>query len=99
MHLLLDVERRRVDDQVAPILHILAAPDQLRVQVAVTPFVGDAHRVSLLLVEHRLILRGGDIAPFGLVVGKSCDRFAGGVLAHVFIPLYLKDRCHEPFLR
>ena len=33
--LLLDVERRRVDDEVAPVLLVLAAPDELRVEVAV----------------------------------------------------------------
>jgi hypothetical protein len=44
--LLLDVERRGVDDEVRPVLLILAAPDQLRVQVAVAPLVGHAHRGS-----------------------------------------------------
>ena len=33
--LLLDVERRRVDDEIAPVLLVLAAPDELRVEVAV----------------------------------------------------------------
>jgi hypothetical protein len=40
--LLLDVERRRLDDEVTPVLLVLAAPDELRVQVAVALFVGDA---------------------------------------------------------
>ena len=47
--LLLDVERRRVDDEVAPVLLILAAPDELRVEVAVAALVGDADRGLLLL--------------------------------------------------
>ena len=33
--LLLDVERRRVNDEIAPVLLILAAPDELRVEVGV----------------------------------------------------------------
>ena len=37
---LLDVERRCVDDEVGPVLLVLAAPDQLRVQIAVAAFVG-----------------------------------------------------------
>ena len=40
--LLLDVERRRMDDEVAPVLLVLAAPDELRVEVAVAALVGDA---------------------------------------------------------
>jgi hypothetical protein len=40
--LFLDVERRGVHDQVGPVLLILAAPDQLRVQVAVAALIGHA---------------------------------------------------------
>ena len=35
MDLLLDVERRGVDDEIAPVLLILAAPDQLGIEVGV----------------------------------------------------------------
>jgi hypothetical protein len=35
MHLLLDVERRGVDDEVAPVLLILPTPDELGIEVAV----------------------------------------------------------------
>jgi hypothetical protein len=45
VHLLLDVERRRLDDQVGPVLLVLAAPDELRVQVAVAPLIGQPDRV------------------------------------------------------
>jgi hypothetical protein len=45
--LLLDVERRRVDDEIAPVLLVLAAPDELRVEVAVAALVGDADGVLL----------------------------------------------------
>jgi hypothetical protein len=38
--LLLDVERRRVYHEIGPVLLILAAPDQLRVQVTVAALVG-----------------------------------------------------------
>ena len=34
MNFLLDVERRRVDDEIAPVLLVLAAPDELRIEVA-----------------------------------------------------------------
>ena len=45
MDFFLDIERRSVDDEVAPILLILAAPDELRIEVAVAPLVGHADRV------------------------------------------------------
>ena len=38
MDLLLDVERRRMDDEVAPVLLVLAAPDELRIEVAVAGY-------------------------------------------------------------
>ena len=40
MDALLDVEGRRVDDEVGPVLLVLAAPDQLGVQIAVAALVG-----------------------------------------------------------
>ena len=43
--LLLDVERRRLHDEVGPILRVLAAPDELRVKVSVAPLVGDLDRL------------------------------------------------------
>jgi hypothetical protein len=42
MHLLLDVERRRVHHEVAPILLVLPAPHQLGIQVPVPPLVRNA---------------------------------------------------------
>src|SRR5712691_9275938 len=77
MDLLLDVERRGVDDEVAPILLVLAAPDELRVQVAVAPLVGQAHRVPRLLLEHRLVLGGRDVLARGLVVAEGFDGSGG----------------------
>jgi hypothetical protein len=44
VHLFLDVEGRRLDDQVAPIVLVLAAPDELRVEVAMAPLIGEPDR-------------------------------------------------------
>jgi hypothetical protein len=44
VHLFLDVERRRAGDKVRSILLVLAAPDQLRVKIAITPLVGHSIR-------------------------------------------------------
>src|SRR5271168_3061546 len=67
MHLLLDVERRRLDDQVGPVLLVLAAPDELRVEVAVAPVIGEPDRCLVLLVHDRLELGRRDIAALVLV--------------------------------
>ena len=45
--LLLDEERRRLRDEVRPVLLVLAAPDELRVEVAVAALVGDLGRGSV----------------------------------------------------
>ena len=80
--LLLDVERRSVDDEVAPVLLILPAPDELRIEVGVARI---AHRLRglLLLFQHGLVLGRRDVLPLGLVV---LERFDGswrcGFLGH-----------------
>ena len=80
--LLLDVERRRVDDEIAPVLLVLAAPDELGIEVAVAAVVGHAHRVLLLLLQHGLVLGCGNILPLGLVVLERFDGFlAPGVVS------------------
>ena len=73
MDLLLDVERRGMDDEIAPVLLVLAAPDELRVEVAVAALVGDADRVLLVLLQDRLVFGGGDVLPLGLVVLERLD--------------------------
>src|SRR3990172_9780536 len=74
--LLLDVERRRVDHEVAPVLLVLAAPDELQVQVAVAGLIGDAHRVLRLLLQHRLVFRGRDVPARRLLVAERLYRLA-----------------------
>ncbi|WP_238946560.1 hypothetical protein [Vandammella animalimorsus] len=56
--LFLDVQRRGVDDEVAPVLLVLAAPDQLRIQLAIEAllhgFVRPAHRVCFMQGAQRV---------------------------------------------
>ncbi|MGA7234523.1 MAG: hypothetical protein WBY44_02515 [Bryobacteraceae bacterium] len=61
MYLLLDIDRRRVGHQVGPVLLVLAAPDQLWVQIAVAAFVGHADGALLLFVHYGLEFGGRDI--------------------------------------
>jgi hypothetical protein len=81
VHFLLDVQRRRVHHQVGPVLRVLAAPHQLRVEVGIAlrllgvqrVGVGRAARAAhphqlLRLVGHQaLVLGGGNVSA--LVVG------------------------------
>jgi hypothetical protein len=68
MHFFLNVKRRRVDYEFAPIFFILAAPNELRIKVAVAAFVGDAQRALVGLPHDGLIFRRRNIFPLGLVV-------------------------------
>ena len=86
--LFLDVERRGVDDEVAPVLLILAAPDELRIEVAVAALVGHADRVLLVLLHHRLVFGGGDVLPRGLVV---LERFDGLAVVACFLAIVLSS--------
>jgi hypothetical protein len=98
MHLLLDVQRWRRDDEVAPVLLVLAAPDELRVDVAISGRLllaqlgGVGARVANLLRlllfgrQHRLVFGGRDVLAPGLVVGQRFDALgiAGSGHGHAF---------------
>ncbi len=75
--LLLDIERRGMDDEVAPVLLILAAPDELGIEVGVARVLHLVWRF-LLFLEHGLMLRGGNVLSLRLVVLEGFDGFEGG---------------------
>jgi hypothetical protein len=79
--LLLDVEGRGLDDEVAPVLLVLAAPDELGVEVAIAALVGDAQRLLGLLLDDRLVLGGRDVPALGLGVAVGLDFLASRRLA------------------
>jgi hypothetical protein len=92
MDLFLDVQRRGVDDKAAPVLLILPAPDQLRIEVTVAAFVGNADRALLFLFDDGLIFRRGDVLPLVRVMRQSFDGLLRGFLGHsasrvfIFLP-------------
>ena len=69
----LDVQRRGVDDErfllVDVVVRLFTAPDQVRVQVAIAPFVADLDGFFGFLIHDGLHLGGGDVGAFGVVVG------------------------------
>src|SRR5205807_10376430 len=87
LDLLLDIQRRRLDHQVAPVLLNLAAPDKLRVKVAIAPYVSDGAGSLLLALEHRLILGGRDIQPRDFVVCQGLDGSDYWLFRHATRPL------------
>ena len=83
LDLLLDIKRRGMNDEVGPILFVLAAPDELGIKVLIPAAVSHADRGLLVVFHHRLILHGRDILASALGV---LDRFDGflecGFLGH-----------------
>ena len=75
MNLLLDVDRRRLDNEIAPVLLILAAPDQLRIEIAVPAFVGNSNWSLFLLLQDRLVFGSRDVLPLGVFVADGFDGF------------------------
>ena len=53
--------------------YILASPDELRVKIAVTPFVSHLDGAAVILFQHGLILRRGDVLAGRLVVFEGFD--------------------------
>ena len=98
--LLLDVKGRGMNHQVRPVLFVLTAPDQLRVQIAISAlffFVesghaalkGDADRVLDLLGHDRLILDRRDVLAGRFLVLEGFDGQLVGFLCHSSIlPVY-----------
>ena len=64
----LDVERRGVDDEVAPVLLVLPAPDELGIEVACCADLSASGGCSCSFWSTDLILGGRDVLPLGLVV-------------------------------
>ena len=83
MYFFLDVERRGVDHQVAPVLLVLAAPDQLGVEVGIAR-VANLLRRNLLLLDERLLLGRQNVLAFGLVVLEGFDGLVGESGGHGF---------------
>ena len=70
MDFFLNVKRRRIDHEVRPILLVLAAPYQLRVQIAIAAFVCDFYRGLMFLLHHGLKFRSRNIPALCLIVGE-----------------------------
>jgi len=70
VHLLLDVERRRLHHEVGGVLLVLAAPNKLRIKVAIAALIRDAKRRLILLAHQRLVLHRRDILASGAIVNK-----------------------------
>src|SRR5207253_10046953 len=64
----------RLDDEVAPVLLVLAPPDELGIEVAVAALVGHAQRLLGFLLDDRLVFRGRDVPALGLSVTVRLDR-------------------------
>src|SRR5687768_9498711 len=73
MHLLLNKQRRRMDDEVGPVLLVLPAPYDLRVEVPIPPLVRHPQRRLLLGPHDRLQLRGRNVLPRRLGVLEGDD--------------------------
>ena len=73
MDFLLDVERRGVDDEIAPILLVFTAPDELRIEVGIARIL-DRLGLFLLFLNNGLVLGRRDVFALGLIVCQRFDR-------------------------
>ena len=83
MDAFLDVERRHVDDEIGPVLLVFAAPDQLRVQVAVAAFVGDAEGGLVFFLHEGLVFGAGKVFAGCIFVADRIDRLLFLLLRHL----------------
>ena len=75
MNLFLNIERRGIDNEIAPVLLILPTPDELGVEIGV-PWIPDRPGSGIVRSEHRLMLGGGDVLPLGLDMRDCFDGLA-----------------------
>ena len=64
-------------NEVGPVLHVFAAPDELRVEVAVAALVGHLDRALIGLVHHGLVFGRGNVGALRFLVGERLDFLAG----------------------
>ena len=76
MHLLLNVERRGVDDEVAPVLLILPTPDELGIEVGIAR-IPHLARLLMLPLHDGLLLGAGDVLALVVGVLDGIDGFEG----------------------
>ena len=77
MHLLLNVERRGMHDEVAPVLLILPSPDELGIEVGVARILHLA-RLFMLPLHDGLLLSAGDVLALVVRVLDGIDGLEGG---------------------
>jgi hypothetical protein len=93
MDLFLDVERRRVYHQLTPILLVLAAPDELRIEISVahhlflfepahTSILSDFDGLILLLLQNGLVFGSRNIFSFRFVVLERFNSLLWRCLGH-----------------
>ena len=75
MNLFLNVERRGVDNEIAPVLLILPTPDKLGVEIGV-PWILHRPWRGIVWSEHGLMLGRWNVLPLGLVVRDCFDGLA-----------------------
>src|SRR5262249_18825235 len=93
-HFLLNIERGGVDDDIAPVLLILAAPYKLRVKITVAALVSNRDGILLLLLQDGLELRGWNVLPLGSVMLERLYALGGNrFLCHV--RCLVKPHCFE----
>ena len=92
-----------MDNEIAPVLLILAAPDELRVEIAISidyfgavtsavAWITNLLRCRLLLLDKRLLLDRRNILALGLVVLEGFDGFERGwFLGHDLFRQYEQD--------
>ena len=76
VNLFLDVERGRIDHEIAPVLLVLAPPGELGVEVGVAR-VADLPRRLHLLLDDGPLFRRRDVLPCGLLMDEGFDGFGG----------------------
>ena len=73
MHLFLDVERWRLDDQILLVLPGLTTPNELGVEIAVSTVVRDLNGTSIVVSHHHPVFGGGDVLSDGSTVPEGFD--------------------------
>src|SRR5438045_2479119 len=70
-----------MDDEIAPVLLVLSAPDELRIEIGVT-LVTLLQGLLLVRLEEGLKLCCRDVLPLIRVVFERLDGLGGGFLSH-----------------
>ena len=98
MHFFLNIERGGIHHEVGPVLLVFAAPDQLRIEIAIAAGIRDLDRTAIIMLDNGFHFRRRNIRPPGIRMldRGDCLFCLRTFLSHLFFDSFV-SQCRNVF--